>query len=317
MCGWCVERFALEIIAMEQRKPFPGKVYGDSLGRYFLLRECCDFPVALKRLQRSMKRRGLIPEQELHAGIVLLRTMETLMLYGFTSAEYQHLIRQKFVRTLIANACGESAAAAFRETTAGLGVESLAILYDADTYLSADKADELWRLSLSPSCQRLLRHYRSWWLQGEGLRKNDLDKQMTETGILDPIEDIACEEHERFDLLLPAIYFSIMLLGRLPSGERVMQALAAEELAGVPGFDGKELWLQRLAALYYYDQAGFDALLGNLNRFRATLFYYIDLKRGFTAEQKRQLLELARQNPDLVKWDDNMSIVEWLEESRL
>lgn len=317
MCGWCVERYALEIIVLEQRKPFPGKVYGDSLGRYFHLRECSDFPSALERLQRSMKRRGLIPEQELHDGIVLLRTMETLLLYGFASAEYQHLIRQKLVRTIIVKACSESATTAFREATAGLGVGALAPLYDADTYHSAAKADEMRRLSLSPACQRLLRHYRSWWLQGEGLRKNDLDKRMAETGILDPIEDIAFEEHERFNLLLPAIFFSVILLGRLPSGERVMQALASEGLSGVPWFTGEELWLQRLAALHYYDLMGFDALATNLDRFRATLFYYIDLKRGFTAEQKRQLLELARQNPELVKWDDNMSIVEWLGEIQL
>lgn len=317
MCGWCMERYALEIIALEQRKPFPGKVYGDSVGRYFHLRECSDFHGALKRLQRSLKRKGLTPDQELHAGIVLLRTIETLMLNGYTSVEYQQLIRQKLVRTLIDKACGEPASAAFQETTSGLGVESLAIIYDADTYLSAAKADEMRRLSLSLPCQRLLRHYRSWWLQGEGLRKNDLDKQMAETGIFDPIEDIACDEHERFDLLLPAIYFSIMLLGRLPSGERVMQAIVSEGLAGVPGFDGKELWLQRLAALHYYDLTGFDALLGNLSRFRATLFYYIDLKRRFTPEQKRQLLELAQQDPELVKWDDYMSIVEWLEVSHL
>ena len=36
----------------------------------------------------------------------------------------------------------------------------------------------------------VLRNYIDWWLKGDSLHNNDLNKRMEETGILDPIEDI-------------------------------------------------------------------------------------------------------------------------------
>ncbi len=60
----------------------------------------------------------------------------------------------------------------------------------------------------------LLEQYYKWWLKGEDLTKNDLNKKLEETGVLDPIEDISCSDLERFYNLYPAIFFAMNYCGR-------------------------------------------------------------------------------------------------------
>ena len=229
---------------------------------------------------------------------------------------YQGLVQQDLVRNLIITACDEKWLPDFVKATASLAVEPLAVLYDPATYLTAVGAQKLQNKTLLiPACLDMLWHYHSWWLLGDGLIKNDLDERMAKTGIYDPIEDITNDQHERFYLLLRSIYFSLLLLGRDNSCTEMLPHLVELYPHGVPWFLGDDLWLQRVAALALYDLIGFDAFLEYLEEFRATVFYYVDQKRAFTPEQKSQLLDVVRKNPEFDRGDDYMSIEEWLSES--
>jgi len=313
MCGWCVEGLALEILGKERSGRFPKRVCGDEMGRWFYLREAGDFPRALKRMKQSLIGKKLVLSEKLPATVVLLRCLEILVTGGFASPLYQHLVRQDLIRNLIIKACENCPQSAFTEATQPLDIPTLASLYEPATYLTEAGAQELQNVAqLIPACKEMLRHYHSWWLMGRGLWKNDLDERMAETGILDPIEDIAQDQHERFYLLLRAIYFSILLIGRFPAGSKVLRQLVRQHPAGVPWFSGDDLWLQRVAALRLYDLRGFDFFLEYLSEFRATVFYYIDLQRGFTTMQKQHLLAAAQKKSQIMRTDSFMSIEEWL-----
>ncbi len=315
MCGWCFERIALKILSVEQSGQLHSEC-NNMLGRWLYLREAVDFPQALQRIEKFLISKKLVVAEELPATVVLLRSLEILVKDGFTSTSYQGLVQQDLVRNLIVNACKEDGSSIFIKSTEGLSVESLAALYDPATYLTEAGAQALMNVTLLiPACQEMLKHYHSWWLLGDGLAKNNLDERMAETGIFDPIEDIAEDQHERFDLLLRATYFSLLLVSRDLADSDMFRQLVKQHPVGIPWFKGDDLWLQRVAALALYDMRGFDSFLEYLQEFRATLFYYIDQRREFTPDQKRQLLDATYKNPGFDRNDDYMSIKEWLSES--
>jgi hypothetical protein len=157
-----------------------------------------------------------------------------------------------------------------------------------------------------------LKHYISWWLKGQELQKNDLDAMMKETGIFDPINDISDEEHHRFNILSRAIYFCILTVGSCSAGKKMLLAIAQRPSAGVPWFDGDELWLNRIAALKLYDLEGFDAFLKHLRTIRATNFYYICMVRDVPVEKLRLMLDEVRRLPEADTTDNYISLSKFL-----
>lgn len=315
MCGWCFESFVKEVLEKERSNCILPEDCDEDWTAWFYLREGNDFPLALERLSQSMKRKKVVPLEYLSAEIVLLRMLEILLQHGFSSPIYQRLIRRRLIRSLIVKACDKCRHSAFVNALKDLNLGPLAMLNKSDTYLSQKMARQLTQpAAVIPACRSLLNFYRTWWLQGKGLARNDLSMRMEETGILDPIEDVAEADQERFELLFRTIFFSILMVGEFAAGKNMLHILAKEDPAGVPLFTGNDLWLQRTAALKLYDLIGFDAFCGYFADFRDTLFYYIDLKRGLTLEQKTRLLELARRKP-VGKRDDNFfSVEEWVGE---
>lgn len=76
---------------------------------------------------------------------------------------------------------------------------------------------------------------------------------------------------------------------------------------------GRSLWLQRVAALKLYDLEGFDTFLTYVPSIRATNYYFLDIVRGFSTEQRLMLLDAARLHPETEETDDFFSIMTWLE----
>lgn len=317
MCGWCLEGIALELLEKELRGIFPSKEIREGCGIEpgFYLREASDFPAAFERLKRNLVLRRIVPLEKLPAEIILLRAMEILLVHGFRSDVYQRLVRQDLFRSLITRACGREMRQEFIFTTESLATDPLVVLYEADTFLDEKSSHALGNLvSMLPSCKKLLGHYYSWWLKGKGLWKNDLLQRMEETGIMDPLDDIADDQHARFKLLLRSIYFSVIVAGKYRAGSNILLKLAQTDPAGVPMFDGDDLWLQRVAALKHYDLVGFDGFMERFPVLRATHFYYINLVRGFTVKEKEQIRDKyfkhqeSRRNDDYITIEDMLAV---------
>lgn len=313
MCGYCTERSALEILGDDVRGNLQMKAVGYNLGRYFHLRETPDFIMALERIRRSLAQRRLTFFSEVPPAVLLYRGLEILLTQGFESPAYQQILKKPLYRDAIIAVCSGEDRKKFESATEGLEMEHLGLLYDAETYFWGDRSKQLRTLSkVLPSCRSLLKHYISWWLTGQELQKNDLSAMMEETGIMDPINDITEEEHSRFNLLGRALYFSILTVGSCSAGKKMLLAVAQRLPAGVPYFDGEDLWLQRIAAVKLYDMEGFESFCRHITSIRATCYLYIDLIRGFSIEQKQVLLEEVRRNPDADNTDNFVFMSRWL-----
>ena len=311
MCGWCFEGMALDILEKEIRGIFPSKDIREGCGFEpdFYLREASDFPTAFENLKRSMVRRRIVPLENLSSEIILFKAIEILVREGFQSAGYQRLMKQDLFRRIIIKGCGKELREKFIVEANEFDAEPFSILYDADTFLKEDCSRALGKIAaMLPPCNRLLGHYYSWWLKGNGLRKNDLGQLMEETGILDPLDDVTADQHERFGILLRSIYFSILVAGKYMASKKVMLKLAKTYPAGVPLFEGYDLWLQRVAALNLYDLIGFENFLKLLPELRATHFYYINLMRGFTAAEKGQIRDEHQKYPESTLNDAYLTI---------
>ncbi|MBJ6799717.1 hypothetical protein [Geomonas propionica] len=284
------------------------------MGRMFYLREVSDFSQGLLKVTRSARRRGIDLFAECPPEYGVMRLQEILVCEGGDSPLYQELLRRKQVRSIVQAVCSERIRGRYLQDARGTGWECFEFLYLPETYLDAGQARQLQKPSLLPACRTLLEQYRNWWLLGNALEKNDLHDRFEKTGVLDPIEDITRSERDRFDVLLRALNFSLLLVSRFPAEAPLLRSIAESSPFGVPSFAGDDLWLQREAALLWYDLKGFEGLLYELPRFRSTLFYYIHLKRGFTVEQLRELLIVASMNSFMDDQDPYMVMQEWIEE---
>lgn len=299
MCGYCTEQIALNNLREEVRGNLQIKDLG-KLDQYYYLRETPDFLSALDKLRRSLAQRRLEFFSEVPPTVLLYRGMEVLLDQGFSSPAYQNLLKQQLFRDAVVATCSDENRKKFEQATQGLKIEHLGLLYDAETYFWGEHSRQLRNLAqILPSCRNLLKYYISWWLKGEELQKNDLGVMMEETGIFDPLNDITDEEHFRFELLFRAIYFSVLMVGSCSAGKKMLLAVSQRSLAGTPRFKAEELWLNRVAALKLYDLEGFDLFLKHLSIYESHRHYfYIDLIRGFTEEQKQMLLDEVNRQID-------------------
>ncbi len=315
MCGYCVEELALRILREDVQGILQMKNLRGTPCHYFYLRETSDFISSMDRIRRSLAQKKQAFFDEVTHSVLLYRGLEMLINKGFDSPEYRQLLKKPLYREAVAVCCTTEIQQEFEAVSAELNISHLALLYDPETYFWKRSSRQYQLLSdLIPSCRELLKHYISWWLDGKGLRKNDLMAMMDETGVMDPIDDISEEENSRFRLLVRAIFCSILTIGKCTAGRNMLLAIVQRLPAGVPYFNGEDLWLQRIAALKLIDLEGFDIFHKNLTSIRATTYYYLDIVRGFTAGQKRMLLDEARQHPESMTTDNFISLAGWLNE---
>ncbi len=141
----------------------------------------------------------------------------------------------------------------------------------------------------------LLEEYCLWWLDGENQEKNDLEQNLAETGVMDPIEDIASTQWDKFYSLFPAHYFALVCLSRHDPGSSVIQRIALSDTNGVPDFPGYDLWLKRKALLYAVQANGDDFLLDNAGiNLSLDLVYYAFLKLDLVRQHKQKLIDRIR-----------------------
>jgi len=305
MCGSCTNNQALKILSDDVRKRLKMKEVGCSPYRYLYLREAPEFIPALNRMIRSLAQKRLPFFSEIPHKVMLFRGLEILLEKGFDSPEYQTLLNKASFRDAIVALCSPETMNEFAAATDGLNIEQLGNLFDIETYFCNNKLNSA---VMTSECRRLLEHYVSWWLQGEGLGKNDLLAMMEETGIMDPINDVTDADRTRFALLCRAVYFSILVIGRTAEGKQLLLAIAQKWPAGVSFFDGDDLWLQRVATLRLYDLEGFEPFLGYLTSICASNYYFLDLVRNFSTKQKKLLLEEAIRYPEDETRDNFMSV---------
>jgi len=314
MCGCCTESIALNVIEQEIQgiRPEKEQLQECSPYLYFYLREATDFAVAFNHLTLTETGEKIMSWGKLPAEIILLRALEIRAEQEFSASTYQKLVGVPLFGSLIEKVCGKKLEYNFAQATRGMDMTPLYFLYDADTYLLDNRAFEFKQAEqIIPACHSLLKYYTTYWLKGVGLRKNDLEQRMKETGIYDPLDDIAEDQYERFNLLLRALYFSVLTIGKFEDGKNVLWELVHNNPFGVSDFSGADLWLQRVSALKLYDLLGFDSFIKHFPDFRITLFYFIGLKRGYTKEQKKMILEAARQFPESDQNDFWMKIEDW------
>jgi hypothetical protein len=328
MCGYCLEPNALDILKDDVLGSLQLKqVMGDNdyYKRYFYLRETTDFASALDRLNRAALRKKQTLFDLVSPEVILFRGLEILIEHGFNSSTYQLLLKKPVYRNAIVYSCSSELLKQFEVLTEGLQIEHLRLLYDAESYFWGERSRQLRTLAdVLPSCVNLLKHYISWWLYGKKLKRSDLIAKIVELGLQDQInKGYAIQTKSasferaldfRITLLFRALYFSILVLGSCSADKRILLALAQKDQAAPPDFGGDVLWFQRIAALKLYDLEGFDAFCKHVTTIRTTCFYYIDIVRGFTVEQKRVLLSEAKNNPEVDRMDDYVTMSSWLAE---
>lgn len=312
MCGSCTNNRALEILSDDVQGRLKMKEVGFSPYGYLYLRETPEFIPALNRMIRSLAQKRLPFFSEIPHEVMLFRGLEILLEKGFDSLDYQALLKKAAYRDAIAALCSPEARKEFAGATQGLNIDRMGMLCDTETYFCKNM---LKPAEIAAECKILLEHYVSWWLQGEGLGKNDLLAMMEETGIMDPINDVTDADRTRFALLCRAIYFSILVIGRTAGGKQLLLAIAQKGPVGISSFDGDDLWLQRVATLRLYDLEGFEPFLGYLTSIRASNYYFLDIVRNFTVQQKMRLLKEARRHPEDETSDGFMNVITWLEQS--
>ena len=176
------------------------------------------------------------------------------------------------------------------------------MLFDPDFLFAKESwPDLLGREEVVQECAHLLKDYHTWWLLGQGQKRNDLQQRLRETGVLDPIEDIAGAEWEVFYCLFPALYFALACLSRYSPDNTMLREIALTPPSGVPDFPGYDLWLQRKALICGIQNHGVDFLLRNIDSgLSLDLIYYALLKLDKMKAHKQSIL--AR----LQAWQHNM-----------
>ncbi|TSK06622.1 MAG: hypothetical protein FPO08_08150 [Geobacter sp.] len=315
MCGYCHEEAALDLLTQVECTPLsPGDHFG-AFEWLVYMRETPDYLGAFFHHKWSVNRRKIVEINTLDKDVAVFRALEILLHEGAKSTPYRNLIVEPAFKRAIQMACSDDVREDFDKMTAAIDISPLAVLYDSATYL--DQGIGLRQSPLRPlmvASVNLMQHYISWWLKNANDRKREreeLDKMAEFADWLAGNEDDASKssveepvnappklldgDSQRFTVLARALYFAIQLLGKHRAGIPLLRQVA-KNAPRTPDFIGHDLWLQRVAALKLYDLVGFDAFVANFADFRAIFFEYIDLLRGFSHEQKRQLHDLARRN---------------------
>lgn len=312
MCGHCTERQAFNVLE-SQRKVQQPPVSG-WLDCEFYLQEAGQLIHAMNRITVSARRKKNNPLSLFSPEVVLCRGLEVLFRDGFDSSAYQQLLSNPQFRLVLGVTCSDGLPQEFSALSPILGIEPFGALYNERTFACRDAAARLMpNAPLKLAAVAILEHYIQWWHLGVGLVKNDLDKRMEETGIMDPIEDISDESHAEFKALFRTFWYSLLLLGPDPSHGTLLVKLMAAQPKGIPLFVAHDLWLQRQAALYLYDLQGLAPFIKNLGEYRTSLLYYIDLKRGIRSDEKSALQQAVGLLPKGVLWDHNFDLTDWLD----
>jgi hypothetical protein len=291
MCGYCTEQIAIS--ALKASSPFDAQTVLPRLALDMYLEEVRDLSGVLQQLNIQN-----VMETWL-ASIILCRTIQILVMHGFESAVYQGLLQQPQFISLITVACEKGAEAALSDLDTHLNPSAFSWLLEKNTYLMPECFEQHNNESSEQTCTTLLNGYVDWWLEEGSIPHQDLDQIFKDTGILDPIEGIPESERLLLGRRFAALWFALLRTSCQPASAEILWKIITRNPSGIPHFNGLDLWLQRRAALAYYDQYGLAPLLSESKSVRVELFQYLAATRIFKLEEKNSLLE-AMSGPGFV-----------------
>lgn len=303
MCGQCVEETYIPRILTQTRSR---KVdLENELYNIYYLQETESLVKSLNKIARAV--RAEEPEKDLleffDPQVILSRLVEVLIQNGFDSQEYTTCLKNRLVRQAIAGECRKEGKSLkvlekfslFPETIYPLHLKPLdnppgeaghlfpmtpfSALYKPTTYLKREEwEDFISQEGLTAHCQEVLSFYISWWLKGKGLKKNDLDQVMEETGVLDALMGISNDERVFFDAAFRVLFFSLVFLTKKGMERDYVKEIALNSPWGASSLEALDLWLQRKAAYSLFVKAGPAFFLSYRDQIRPALLDYLVLK---------------------------------------
>lgn len=162
-------------------------------------------------------------------------------------------------------------------------------------------SDELGAVAL-----QALSYYVDWWIDGRMKETSDGSDRLSDTGIMDPIDDTPSGEWKKFYTLFPIFYFSVVYLWKYGGSGRLLEKVALTHPNDCPDFRGYDLWLQRRAFLYVVTSIGFARFFERLEKaeyIRLELLYYALLKLNVDQDKFEAVADWAKVHLDKLCWE--------------
>lgn len=285
MCGYCIETAMLDLLEQEVSTGRPDKDEEVSPLFESITQETNFLMHSLKLARKFHMMDEIFYVAHCRAIEEIVHHPHTAMKDGLPQiALIKHLHGYKrFISTRFAD----------QEFVSWLPDPAWMALYHMGFVFSSDMWTEfLSREDLLLESARLLEKYSLWWLQGHEQTKNDLNARMEETGVLDPIEDIAEKDWARFYDFYPALYFAMHYCSRHSPDLPVLKSIALDCPNGVPGFPGYDLWLARKSLVLAIRHYGVDFLLDNISEeLPLSRVYYAFLRLESVRNAKDRIIE--------------------------
>ena len=292
MCGYCIEGLVLDFIEHEKASE---KVDLENILIPNYLQESENIPEIIC----GLKKFDNFPES---IDVVFYRIWEMLVFQKYDGI-YQSLIHD-FDAESINDFLTEIRNTSDFKACEVLGNNELYIGHDYYEQLISNK-----KQLVDDSVEKLKAYY-DFWLLGNNKETSDPEKRMEETGIMDPIENAAPKDCDRFYSLFPVVYFSFLILTRYKSDSGILKHIALESPHDTPDFIGYDLWLQRKAFAACVKNYGVQFILDNYDDIRLELIYYSLLKESVSIVDLDILKNHLLSNDHWVNIVDSDSVVE-------
>lgn len=284
MCGYCTEIMAR--LALQTGHPdLPTEANPLMMDIY--LQEVRNLPDYLRKLttQHVAKPPIALP--------ILCRAIEMLVVHGFESEPYQELLQQPQFVTAISTACAKSKHEALDDVDPRLNPSGFAWLAEKDIYFMPGCFEQHNNQTSDQIGAELLNEYIEWWLEGESVQQQDTTQNEENTEVA-PIDEPPETEYRLMNCRFPALWYALIRTSLQPENKAILWAIITKQPSRLISFEGLDLWLQRHAALAYYDQQGLNPFLinieGQFSSIRIELLEFIAAARIIKAKDKDALI---------------------------
>ena len=167
------------------------------------------------------------------------------------------------------------------------------LLGDSNLYLSESN----WKMFIDNkellirNSENTLALYHKWWIQGGNKETSDPGQRLEETGMMDPIDNTAPKEWDKFYSSFPFVFFSLNFLLRHKDSSDIIKKIALGKPSNVPDFSGYDLFLQRKAFAVCVKKYGVSFIIENYDDIRLELIGYVLLKKLICNEEMVVLKE--------------------------
>lgn len=305
MCGYCTEAYVYDF--WERQKNGKSLRFGDGIDVEFIFQETDNPLHILERFMVAARRRKIVTWLPLD-DVLICRAVDLLLDGGPGSLSYQRFIKKKFFKQEVVKPCHGNTQVKTDCFTGRFELNRLAHLYEVETWSSKGSIQKLLEIAaVKDETLTVLRNYIRWWLKGENLKMDDINKDNDGAAIF---EIVSNEAYEEFEIIFRAVWFSLNFIGRFQAGKNILKEIVRNCPIAVPLPDGKDLWIQRRAALMLFNHDGLAPFLEQ--GCRVSLLYYLHLRRGLTLEQMDLIALAAGSLPQGAFIDDEVRLQDWL-----